>query len=41
MATVSVAVVDAESAPDVAAAADVTLSGPAEAMALLQWLAQG
>ncbi len=41
MATVSVAVVDDESAPEVAAAADLTLSGPREALDLLGWLADG
>jgi len=41
MATVSVAVVDDESAPEVAAAADLTLSGPQEALDLLAWLADG
>ena len=41
MATVSVAVVDDESAPEVAAAADLTLSGPPEALDLLGWLADG
>ena len=39
MATVSVAVVDGESDPQVAASADLTVSGPGEALALLEWLA--
>ena len=39
MATVSMAVVDAESAPEVAAAADLTLAGPSQALGLLEWLA--
>lgn len=39
VATVSVAVVDAESDPAVAAAADIAVSGPGEAVALLEWLA--
>jgi trehalose 6-phosphate phosphatase len=38
MATASVAVVDGESDPAVAAAADVVVSGPGEAVALLRWL---
>jgi trehalose 6-phosphate phosphatase len=41
MATVSVAVADDESAPEVAAAADLTLAGPPEALGLLGWLADG
>ena len=39
MPTVSVAVVDAESDPQVAEAADLIVSGPDEALALLEWLA--
>ncbi len=39
--TVSVAVVDSESAPEVAEAADVVLGGPLEALNTLRWLAQG
>jgi trehalose 6-phosphate phosphatase len=40
MVTVSAAVVDAESAPEVAAAADLTLPGPAATLATLRWLAE-
>ncbi len=39
MPTVSVAVVDAESDPEVIEAADLIVSGPDEALALLEWLA--
>lgn len=39
LATVSVAVVDEESAPEVADAADVVVSGPSGALILLGWLA--
>ncbi len=39
MATTSVAVVDGESAPSVVEAADVVLSGPADVLAVLGWLA--
>jgi trehalose 6-phosphate phosphatase len=39
MATVAVAVVDAESAPEVAAAADVVVPGPRAALDALHWLA--
>jgi trehalose 6-phosphate phosphatase len=39
LATVSVAVVDEESAPDVAEAADVVVRGPSGALILLGWLA--
>lgn len=39
LATVSVAVVDNESAPEVAEAADAVVSGPNEALLLLGWLA--
>jgi trehalose 6-phosphate phosphatase len=38
IATVTAAVTDEESAPEVVAAADVTLAGPGEALALLEWL---
>ena len=38
-ATVGVAVVDEETAPEVAAAADLTVDGPAGALAVLTWLA--
>ena len=41
MATVSVAVVDDESAPEMAEAADLTVPGPGEALGLLGWLADG
>ncbi len=37
--TVSVAVVDDESPPEVAAAADLSVRGPEEALGLLRWLA--
>ncbi len=40
MATVSVAVVDDESAGEVAAAADVVVRGPLEAFNMLRWLAE-
>jgi trehalose 6-phosphate phosphatase len=40
MATVAVAVVDAESAPEVAAAADVVVPGPRAALDALRWLAE-
>jgi trehalose 6-phosphate phosphatase len=40
MTTVSVAVVDSESAEDVAAAADVVVPGPFEALKALGWLAE-
>jgi hypothetical protein len=36
---VSVAVVDDESAPEMAEAADLTVSGPCAALGLLGWLA--
>jgi trehalose 6-phosphate phosphatase len=39
LAAVSVAVVDQESAPEVAEAADAVVSGPGEALTLLRWLA--
>lgn len=39
LATVSVAVVDQESSPEVAEAADAAVSGPSEALILLGWLA--
>ena len=39
LATVSVAVVDQESAPEVAEAADAVVSGPGQALILLRWLA--
>jgi trehalose 6-phosphate phosphatase len=39
LSTVSVAVVDAESDPAVIEAADLTVSGPDEALAVLEWLA--
>ena len=39
LATVGVAVQDAETAPEVAAAADLIVEGPAGAMAVLAWLA--
>ncbi len=39
MSTVSVAVVDHESDPQVTEAADLSVSGPGEALALLEWLA--
>jgi trehalose 6-phosphate phosphatase len=38
MATVTAAVIDDESADEVVEAADVTLAGPREALALLEWL---
>lgn len=38
--TVGVAVVDTETAPEVAAAADLSVEGPAGALALLEWLAE-
>lgn len=41
MATVSIAVVDDESAPEVLEAADLTVNGPAEALQVLAWLAEG
>jgi len=41
MATVSIAVVDDESAPEVIEAADITVNGPAKALQLLAWLAEG
>ena len=41
MATVSIAVVDDESAPEVLEAADLTVYGPAEALQVLAWLAEG
>jgi trehalose 6-phosphate phosphatase len=41
MATVAVAVTDAESAPEVAEAADIAVPGPLEALRALRWLAQG
>jgi trehalose 6-phosphate phosphatase len=40
-ATVSIAVVDDESAPEVLEAADLTVNGPAEALQVLTWLAEG
>jgi trehalose 6-phosphate phosphatase len=40
MSTLSIAVVDTEADGAVAAAADLTASGPAEALELLQWLAK-
>lgn len=40
MATVSVAAVDAESDPEVVAAADITVTGPAGALEVLRWLAR-
>jgi len=40
MATTAVAVVDGESAPAVAAAAGLVLSGPADVLAVLGWLAE-
>jgi trehalose 6-phosphate phosphatase len=40
MSTVSVAVVDAESATGVAEAADVVVPGPSEALRMLRWLAE-
>jgi trehalose 6-phosphate phosphatase len=40
MATVSVAAVDGESAPEVVAAADITVTGPAGALEVLRWLAR-
>ena len=39
LSTVGVAVIDSETAPAVAAAADLTVTGPAAALALLRWLA--
>jgi hypothetical protein len=39
VAAVSVAAVDAESAPEVAAAAAVSVPGPEGALAVLRWLA--
>lgn len=39
MAAVTVAVIDPESPPEVARAADLEVSGPGEALALLDWLA--
>jgi trehalose 6-phosphate phosphatase len=39
MATVSIAVVDDESDPEVEAAADVTVNGPGEGLGVLRWLA--
>jgi trehalose 6-phosphate phosphatase len=39
MATVAVAVVDHERAPGLVEAADVVISGPTDALALLGWLA--
>lgn len=39
LATVSIAAVDAESAPEVAEAADAVVDGPAGALAVLRWLA--
>jgi trehalose 6-phosphate phosphatase len=41
MATVSMAVVDNESAPEVLEAADLTVNGPVEALQVLAWLAEG
>ncbi len=41
LSTVSVAAVDAESAVEVAEAADVTVQGPAGALQALRWLARG
>jgi trehalose 6-phosphate phosphatase len=41
MATVSMAVVDDESAPEVLEAADLSVNGPAEALQVLAWLAEG
>ena len=41
LAAVAVAVTDAESAPEVAAAADVAVPGPPGALSLLGWLADG
>jgi trehalose 6-phosphate phosphatase len=41
LSTVSVAVVDAESAVEVAEAANITVRGPAEALQALRWLARG
>jgi trehalose 6-phosphate phosphatase len=41
LSTVSVAVVDEESAVEVAEAADVSVRGPAEALGALRWLARG
>ena len=40
MATVSMAVVDDESAPEVLEAADVSVNGPAEALQVLEWLTE-
>jgi trehalose 6-phosphate phosphatase len=40
MPTVSMAVVDAESAPEVLEAADLSVNGPAEALQVLAWLAE-
>jgi trehalose 6-phosphate phosphatase len=41
MATVSIAVADDESAPEVLEAADLSVNGPAEALQVLEWLAEG
>ena len=40
MATVAVAVADDETPSEVAEAADVVVSGPRQALALLRWLAE-
>jgi trehalose 6-phosphate phosphatase len=39
LATVGVAVIDSDTAPEVTAAADLTVAGPPGALALLEWLA--
>ena len=39
MATVSIAVVDEESDPEVEAAADLRVDGPGEGLGVLSWLA--
>ena len=41
LATVGVAVVDLETAPEVAAVADLTVAGPEGALAVLEWLVVG
>ncbi len=40
MDTVGVAVIDAETAPEVAAAADLSVDGPTGALSVLEWLAE-